>query len=625
MNANSLRWTSWLTMAVTALAALQPRPALADGLNLAMQRVDLSQFPVVRVYVSAATGDGIPITGLDAKAFELREDGKPVDNLQVEPIVDSQEPIATALLMDTSGSMNDDGKLDAAKSAASAFIDTLGSSDSVSVTSFASDVKQVQDYSSDPAALKNSVNSLKAVGDTLLYDAVTQAAQQQAKQPQRRKAIVLLTDGEDTKSKATLESAIAQASSSGSPVFAIGLGGDVKRDVLDQLASATGGQAVYVSDPAQLKQTFLSIGDQLRRQYVLRYNSKLAGDDKPHQLAARLSYTGQQAAVGGQFTLPKLPEPLAVSGIPTAGPISSPQHISVEQPAGAAQMQFLVDDQTRQTLTQPPFAFDWDPTKETPGQHRLVIRSTDAQGQTTDKTYIVTVAAPQPTAAPATAVPTAAAAPTAAATRVVLPTAPTPVAATTPFPAPSPNWTALAIGVAIALLLLGLALALWLVSRRGSKGPLLRPVGAAVGGGDDTQLVGAPEASATWISSGPPPGMSIPTPSAHLRVQRGSEEREVPLDASEVTIGRDGAVTIPISDALASRNHARVFLENGQFWIEDQDSLNGTQVNGLPIKKHRLANNDRITIGQTVLTFVEQPNATNNTDDNRTFFSGGTR
>jgi Ca-activated chloride channel homolog len=612
-----------LTMAVAASLAA---PVLADGLNLAMQRVDVSQFPVVRVYVSAATGDGIPITGLDARAFELREDGKAVDGLQVEPIVDSQEPIATALVMDVSGSMNDDGKLDAAKSAASAFIDTLGAADSVTIVSFATDVKFVQDYASDAAVLKKAITGLTAVGDTALYDAVIQTAQRQAKQVQRRKAIVLITDGGDTKSKQTLPAAISQAQAAGSPLFVIGLGNDVKTDVLEQLAAGTGGQAVNVSDPAQLKQTFLSIGDQLRRQYVLRYTSRLASDDKPHMLAARVTYTGQQAAVGGTFSIPKVAAPLAVSGVPTGGVVNSPQHISVDLPGGAAQVQMLVDDQPRATLTNPPYAFDWDATRETPGQHRLVIRATDAQGQTTERTYIMNVAAPPaPTAAPPTVVPTPApAAATAVPARpTVAPTvAPQATAAGGPFASltssSSPNWVALAIGGAITLLLLGLALLLWIASRRASRRTVVVPATAGRID-DDTQLVGVREAgSATWIRPSPPAGVLIPTPVAHLRVVHGGEQRDVPLDAPEITIGRDGAVTIPITDALASRNHARIFVEKGQFWIEDKDSLNGTQVNGLPIKRHRLTNDDKITIGQTTLTFVEHAG-----DDNRTYVSGG--
>src|SRR4051794_40846584 len=80
----------------------------ADSLGVVIQRIDSTQFPNVRAFVSVANANGIPVTGLDAKSIQVQEDGKPVDGLAVDPVIDSQEPILTALAIDVSGSMNDD-------------------------------------------------------------------------------------------------------------------------------------------------------------------------------------------------------------------------------------------------------------------------------------------------------------------------------------------------------------------------------------------------------------------------------------------------------------------------------------------------------------------------------------
>src|SRR4051812_34631535 len=94
-----------LTVALSAL------PALAAGLAATVNQVDTSAFPKVRVAVSVADSVGVPITGLDAQAFELKEDDQVISPLRVDSVVESQESVATALVMDVSGSMADNGKI----------------------------------------------------------------------------------------------------------------------------------------------------------------------------------------------------------------------------------------------------------------------------------------------------------------------------------------------------------------------------------------------------------------------------------------------------------------------------------------------------------------------------------
>src|SRR5262249_27251239 len=115
------------------------------------------------------------------------------------------------------------------------------------------------------------------------------------------------------------------------------------------------------------------------------------------------------------------------------------------------------------------------------------------------------------------------------------------------------------------------------------------------GGGDKTYVQGDETLR---------PDLGRRAPNARLVIVRQGEKHEVALDGSELVIGRDEHTAIALKDPLASRHHAKISRENNQYWIEDMHSLNGTQLNGKPVTRSALANNDRISIGETVLTFV---------------------
>ncbi len=314
------------------------RPALADGLGIVIDGVDASAFPTVRAFVSVVNSDGATVTGLDARAFQVQEDGKPVEGLTVEAIAQSQEPIATAIVLDVSGSMADQQKLDRTVEAANAFVDQLGAAERATVVAYSSRVTVIQDYTGEKAALKTALDSLVAKGDRVLYDAVAQTVRRQdALTQQRRKPIILVASGDDVKSTETLEGSLNAVGGSSSPIYAIGLGSDVKKDVLDRFAARSGGRAIYVADPGQLKPTFTSISDQLRRQYVVRYTSKLAADTRQHGLAIAASASGQQVTGLTSFALPaSAVAPPSVVAVATTAPLPTSAPVPTAAPVAAS-------------------------------------------------------------------------------------------------------------------------------------------------------------------------------------------------------------------------------------------------------------------------------------------------
>jgi len=506
-----VRTWRWYVAAVLA-ANLLATTVSADTAGVVVQKVDASQFPTVRAYVSVLATNVTPVTGLDARAFQVQEDGKPVDGL----VVDAQDPIVTALVIGTGMSMADDHKLDRAKEAATAFVDTIAPGDRATVVSFASRVTLVQDYTADKSALKSAIDSLAPQGNTVLYDAVTQTVRRQAAQPERRKPVIVLTDNVDTASTASLEAAAAAASTAAVPVYTIGLGSAVNKDVLGQIASGTNGKAVFLDDPADLNATFQSIIEPLRRQYALRYTSRLTPDTATHGLAVQAAYSGQQATGLGSFIIPA---PVAVAA-PTAA---------------------------------------------------------------------ATVA---PTPAPTIAAPT-----------------PAPVASTTIAPVGLGVDNAVLIGVLLALILV--VACAWFLLR--SRGPAPAPVRAPAvpeaqvtrARGDMTEVVGGTlDAGVTFIK----PGREKPAPQARLVIAARGEQKEILSREAVITLGRaEDKSTVFIDDPLASRAHVRIRRDGAQFSIEDLGSKNGTQLNGEPIApeiRRPLKSNDRIAIGDTVVTFI---------------------
>ncbi len=607
------KWMSGCLAALMVAASLVSIVQAAD-LGLTLHQIDSSQFPKVRVYVTVADSQGLPITGLDAQAFALAEDGKQIKDFRVEPVVDSQESIAVALNIDVSGSMNDGGNLDAAKQAATAFVETMGAKDSVAVVSFADDVKVVQGFTADKGALTAGVQKLAAKGDTSLFDAVTQSAQLMGALPQLRKVILVLTDGEDTKSKQSLDDAVAAANAAKAVVLAVGLGPGVKKDILDKLAGSTTGQAVYVDKPDQLRQVFLSFGDQLRRQYVLQYTSALPGDDKQHEVVVQSAYRGQKAETKGTFVAKRTPLALDVKGIANATKVTGAQKVEVAVTGGAAKtVELLVDDQQRAVAETAPYVLQWDTAKENPGMHRVIVRAKDAAGVATDKEFVVEVAG---AAQPAPAV------------------ASTPVKANTAPPAAQDNTMLLALGVLVALGLVGF-LVWFFALRKRPRVPAMpkieaapkaemddrtenidyripakavapaaaaAPVMAADAGATVVGAIPSGDAGATVISEAPAP--PPPPPKARLQVSQQGTQRVVIVAKAEAVLGRLPENEVIINDPLASRKHARIIREEMEFWVEDLGSKNGTSVNGRQITRQKLASNDQIKIGDATITFT---------------------
>src|SRR5678816_701189 len=189
------------------------------------------------------------VKGLKASDFKVYEDGVEVQTNMIASFSLHESPYAAVVLLDSSGSM--EARFSIARSAAIRFLDGLRPEDVAAVYRFDSKVERVQEFSGG-RDLAPMAYAIRAKGMTSLNDAVVEASRTLAERTEHRKAIVILSDGMDTFSKATNDKAVESALAIGASIYAVDMsdlqmGGSAGRSGAPQLrdfAEKTGGRFV---------------------------------------------------------------------------------------------------------------------------------------------------------------------------------------------------------------------------------------------------------------------------------------------------------------------------------------------------------------------------------------------
>lgn len=268
-------------MLLTSLAwAVYPARAESD-LVVRITQVDTSQFPRVTVYVSVTDSGGEPAE-VEPSRISLSENGVEMTPESITGVGEKENPLTTMLVMDVSGSMNANDKLEAAKDAARAYVRQMRPSDRAGLMTFNTRIKLVQSITDDSTQLLGAIKKLKAKDDTAMYDALMQAIDE-LEAIEGRKAIIVLTDGLDNRSQADAAQVIARIGPAGLSISTIGLGdpahpsggvlSGLDEDALSALAQTAGGVYGYASDSASLTQLYQRYGRALQSEYAITYTS----------------------------------------------------------------------------------------------------------------------------------------------------------------------------------------------------------------------------------------------------------------------------------------------------------------------------------------------------------------
>ena len=274
----------------------------------------------VRVPITVLDKKGVPVTGLTKSDFLVFEDKRPIPQFNFLGEVKELEklPIFIGVLMDTSSSTS--GKLGFEKEAAKNFLFTVTRTrkDQAAFVTFDDAVNLRQDFTRNLDLLERAIDGVKKPGtQTALFDAIWQFCDEKMRGVSSpRRAIVLITDGDDTYSRARIDDAISIAQKTDTIIFAISTKGgftgsavpgveagtvkDSGDKELQRLADATGGRAFYTGDMLALERAFKKIGEELRSQYLLTYRPDPPFDGSYRRIEVRVTAGGDKYKVNAK-------------------------------------------------------------------------------------------------------------------------------------------------------------------------------------------------------------------------------------------------------------------------------------------------------------------------------------
>jgi Ca-activated chloride channel homolog len=256
------------------------------------------------------------ITNLDKNAFTVFENGK---HQNITSFRHEDIPIALGIVIDNSGSMRE--KRDRVNRAALNLVRASNPQDQVFIVNFNDEYYLDQDYTSNVNKLREALEKVESRGGTALYDALVASADHLKKSAKlQKKALLVVTDGEDNASRESLETAVRRLQEENGPtVYAIGILGDEKqrraRRALQTIAERTGGIAFLPKNADEVDEISRTVAHDIRNQYTIGYKPttpKSAGGYRTIHVDARAHgynkltvrtrsgyYAGQEQATGG--------------------------------------------------------------------------------------------------------------------------------------------------------------------------------------------------------------------------------------------------------------------------------------------------------------------------------------
>lgn len=279
-------WSAAVILLIAGATAVEP------GQD---QKPFRAETDLVMVTATVMDRDGRTVTSLAQSDFTVREDG--VQQNIAFFVLDDRTPLSLVVLVDTSGSMSD--KLDDVQDALQHLVGTLKPEDEIALLEFSNRVRMAADFGATSESVRRAIRRLSANGGTALFDAIIDGADTLARGRNRKKALVVVTDGNDTASRARLGDVTDALGSSETTVYCLGIGhgarGSFGHALLDRsdsvdiktlraIAEPSGGRAELLENAHQGKvdlvdEAVLSMTAELTRQYTIGYYPTRAAKD----------------------------------------------------------------------------------------------------------------------------------------------------------------------------------------------------------------------------------------------------------------------------------------------------------------------------------------------------------
>ena len=256
----------------------RPQEPTRSGNDQYVFRAEVNE---VRLYATVMDQHQRLVSDLNKQDFQVYEDGQPQEITMVRQ---EDVPIALGILIDNSGSMRE--KREAVNDAALNLVKASNPHDQVFVVNFNDEAYADQDFTSDVGQLKDGLEHIDARGGTAMYDAVIASskhiienASMLKKKGIVKRVLLLVTDGEDTASRESLEDAIRYVQTENGPtIYTIGIldnDSHAKRAkrALEALAVQTGGVAFFPRSLDEVDAISKEVAHDIRNQYVIQYKS----------------------------------------------------------------------------------------------------------------------------------------------------------------------------------------------------------------------------------------------------------------------------------------------------------------------------------------------------------------
>jgi VWFA-related protein len=249
---------------------------------------------LVLVPVSVTDARNRPILGLDKTSFRIFDNNV---EQQVASLVFEDTPVAIAVVFDMSGSMRP--KMQKSRIALARLLETANPEDEFCLIQFSDSVHLGRSWTSDPSEITGALANAVPRGRTALLDAIALGLREVKKSTKPRKAIVIVSDGGDNRSRLTETEVRTMARESDALIYAMGIfeGMGIQLSLeelagpglLDEITEASGGRLFPVSDVGHLPDIAARIGVELHNQYVLGYSpSAIQNDGRHHRVRVKV-------------------------------------------------------------------------------------------------------------------------------------------------------------------------------------------------------------------------------------------------------------------------------------------------------------------------------------------------
>lgn len=281
---------------------------------------DVPQASIKRAAVRVTDLQNRTISGLKAEDFTITENNEPREIIAIQP---ATAPVNLVLLLDVSGSV--DNYVNFIRKAARSFVETVGKNDRLSIVIFNDDVKVLSKFTTDKAALSESLDTFDAGGSTAFYDSLAYTLTDTLRPLKgERTAIVILTDGDDNRSFLPFESLIGSIQESGALIYPLyvpsallassansdpnavidplrtrynGLTSKAEGEG-DRLAKVSGGVYYPITQLSQIQTAYDDIVKQLRTAYTITFRSQIAGNGASPRLKIKANKANAFVSVG---------------------------------------------------------------------------------------------------------------------------------------------------------------------------------------------------------------------------------------------------------------------------------------------------------------------------------------